>query len=426
MYDARWVVMSMVCVVGFGCSASTSDSASRSGAGTNLGTTIGSNGGRTGTGGTIGSTMTGSGFGNSTAPVQPTTPHPASGAAGTAGGGGPCMDGMFCAPTGADMGCGTLTLASTVKKIMMPGNVLIIFDRSTSMNQDWNGMGPKWQVAGNAVVQGIMPLQDQLTMGAILFPGVGSNPLGGACDVHPITDPDQIDFMPATAALMKFMGPGPNNIPTPSLYGAPYGLSETPTAEAVKMADMALMANVGKLKGTIAVILITDGEPNCMWDQNATVTTVGNWLSQSNIKTYVIGLPGVNGKGPAVLNAIAQAGGTMMYLMPDPMTLQQKIMDIVVQAVSSGFDSCSIDLMPPTSAPDKLQLVVEETSMPGMLENVPHDLGGTAGGWTISADGSHVDISGPLCDSAKSGKFTKLTFQFGCKDIPPIPPSHVQ
>jgi hypothetical protein len=83
-------------------------------------------------------------------------------------------------------------------------------------------------------------------------------------------------------------------------------------------------------------------------------------------------------------------------------------------------------MMPPTSAPDKLQLVVEEPSMPGMLEDVPHDLGGTAGGWTISADGSHVDITGSLCDSAKGGKFSKLTFEFGCKDIPPIPVAHVQ
>jgi hypothetical protein len=60
-----------------------------------------------------------------------------------------------------------------------------------------------------------------------------------------------------------------------------------------------------------------------------------------------------------------------------------------------------------------------------MMYGVPHDLGGTAGGWTISADGSHVELTGGLCDAAKTGRFSRLTFEFGCKDIPTIPPSHV-
>jgi hypothetical protein len=81
--------------------------------------------------------------------------------------------------------------------------------------------------------------------------------------------------------------------------------------------------------------------------------------------------------------------------------------------------------MPPTSAPDKLQLVVEEASMPGSPENVPHDLGGMAGGWTISADGSHVELTAGLCNSAKTGIFSRLTFEFGCKSIPPIPVEHI-
>jgi hypothetical protein len=36
------------------------------------------------------------------------------------------------------------------------------------------------------------------------------------------------------------------------------------------------------------------------------------------------------------------------------------------------------------------------------------DLGGTAGGWTVSADGSHVDLTGGLCDGAKAGRFASL------------------
>jgi hypothetical protein len=417
-------------------------SASDSGGGTGRGSTLGSptgplTGGIAGTGaGKTGTGTTGA-FGNSTAPVQ-ANPRAPSGGGTPVGDGGPCVVGQFCAPTGADMGCGTLTLQSTVKMTTMPGNVLLIWDRSLSMNQDWNGK-PRWQAAGDAVINALKPIQDLLTIGAVLYPspnGMTGSPgscidptgitcaiLGGDptqfCNVNPISASDQLPFEPGPQGIMDLQTKN-GGMP---LY-APVGA--TPTAEAVKAADMALAG--ATLTGSTVAVIITDGEPNCMWDQNATVSIIMNWLTQKKIKTFVVGLADANnGNGPMVLNALAQAGGTMMYLTPaDPMTLQTKLAEVVSQTISSGFDSCSIDLKPPTSSPDKLQLVVEEAAMKGMLEMVPHDLGGTSGGWTISTDGSHVDLTGGLCNSAKNGTFSQLTFQFGCKDIPPIPPAHVQ
>jgi uncharacterized protein YegL len=345
--------------------------------------------------------------------------------------GGACLVGKFCASTNPDQGCGTLTLDSTVKKTVMPGNVLIIFDRSQSMKEDWNGM-PKWQAAGTAVLNALMPIADQLTIGAVLFPspdttsGACTDPTGitclfgnagNQCGVNPITAMDQVTFKAGPQAITELQT-GSNGSPKYQPVG------RTPTYEALQQADMALTAT--QLVGTVVVVLVTDGEPNCMWDQNASVMIIGNWLSQKNIKTYVVGLPGAGmGNGPAVLTALAQAGGTMTYFTPtDSMALETQLAMVVSQTISSSFDSCSLDLMPPTSSPDKLQLVVTETSMPGVEEAVAHDLGG-AGGWTISGDGSHVELTGGLCDHAKSGFFATLTFKFGCKDIPPIPPSHV-
>jgi hypothetical protein len=343
--------------------------------------------------------------------------------------GSACIIGKFCAPTNPDQGCGTITLASTVKKTTNPGNVLLIWDRSLSMNEDWNGK-PRWQAAGDAVINALTPIQDLLTIGAVLFPSPPPacadltdlncllNSATMACGVTPISSADQLPFEPGPQAIMDLQTKS-NGMP---LY-MPVGL--TPTAEAVSMGDMALAG--ANLTGTTVAVIITDGEPNCMWNQNTTVSTITNWLSQKQIKTYVVGLAAANmGNGPMVLTALSDAGGTSPYLTPaDPMALQMKLADVVSQTISSGFDTCSIDLAPPTSSPDKLQLVVTEPSMPGMEEAVPHDLGSGAGGWTISADGSHVDLSGGLCDSAKAGHFDTLTFKFGCKDIPPIPPSHV-
>jgi len=383
--------------------------------------------GATGTGGTKGP-----GFGNSTtAPVMSSGPRVINDGGVPVADGSACVVGKFCAPTGADQGCGMLTLASTVKTVMKPGNVLIVWDRSASMDDQWNGM-VKWQAAGQALLGALMPLADQLTIGSVLFPSPDPSAQGLDCTVNPVSSPDQINFMPGAAALKALMANGPGGCPTP-IYGAlspnncsgAMYLGATPTTEAVQQANNTLIN--ATLNGTTVAIIVTDGEPNCNWDQNMTTTTIANWLSQWQIKTYVVGLPGSGmGNGPAVLNALAQAGGTMQYITPtDSMVLQQKLKDIVSQVVSAGFDSCSIDLMPPTSSPDKLQLVVEETSMPGMQEDVPHDLG-SSGGWTITPDGTHVELVGGLCNSAKTGRFAKLTFEFGCKDIPPIPPSHVQ
>jgi hypothetical protein len=402
-------------------------------------------GGSAGLGGGVGNQLAGkagagsipSAFGNSMTPVSKAPGQLVNDGGVPVGDGSACVVGSFCAPSGPDEGCGSLTLASTVKKTMMPGNVLLIFDRSLSMNEDWNG-SPKWQAAGTAVINALTPIANLLTIGAVLFPsptsasgtpgscidptGITCAILGGDptqfCNVNPITAADELNFEPGPKAIMDLQT-GSSGGPLYQPVGA------TPTAEAVQVADMALTA--AQLVGTVVAVIVTDGEPNCNWDQNATVTTITNWLSQKNIKTYVVGLPGAGmGNGPAVLTALAQAGGTMQYLTPtDSMTLQTKLAEVVSQTISSGFDSCSIDLMPPTSTPDKLQLVVTEPSMPGMEEAVPHDLGGTAGTWTISADGSHVDLTGGLCDGAKAGHFATLTFKFGCKDIPPIPPEHV-
>jgi hypothetical protein len=332
--------------------------------------------------------------------------------------GSACVAGEVCTSDHPDPGCSDLTLPSKPKVKMVPGNVLIIWDRSTSMTQDWNGM-PKWQAAGEALIAALMPLADQLTIGAELFPASPD----GMCTINPITAIDQVNFQPGPAALAALQAAGPGGNPTP-LYGV-LGLSaisQTPTSEAVQAADAALAG--ATLAGTTAVILVTDGEPNCAWDEAQTTATITSWLIQKNIQTYVFGLPGVSGNGPTLLNSLAQAGGTTQYLTPaDSATLQMKIHDIVAQTIVMGSDTCSIDLTPPASTPDSVQLVVEEASMPGVEESVPHDLG-AAGGWTISADGSRVELKGGVCDSAESGRFLKLSFKVGCKGIPPIPPSH--
>ncbi len=326
-----------------------------------------------------------------------------------------CAVGAFCASNMPDpTNCGSETLKGDVKMIDMPGNVLMIFDRSGSMSQVWTGgKTPKWQAAGGAMISALMPLQDKLTIGAVFFP----NNAFFSCSVDPITNMDQIAFMPGAMALAKMQAAAPSGTPTP-LYSATIG--QTPTLEALQAADVAI--STATLKGATAVILVTDGDPNCKWDQTMAVNIVTAWAAKG-IKTYALGVPGVGGTGAQNLNTLAMAGGTMQYIAPtDATTLQMKIQEIVQQTVSVGFDNCVIHLDKPTSVPDKLHLVVTSK---GVDQDVPHTFSTGEKAWTISADGGTVELLGNLCAAAKNGTYEKIDFKFGCVELPAAPPPPV-
>ena len=405
-----------------GCSGDTGGTGGRTGGNTQTGRQLPGAAGTSGTG-----TGAGDGFGNSPG-QQGVSSGSGSGGMDTTGGavgdGGMCQSGQFCAPSGPDpTDCGSLTLDTNVKITTVPGNVLVIFDQSASMEEAW-GSTTKLAAAQQALVDAFTPLLDKLTIGAIFLPTYACVPLfpppdGGA--VAPIEDPSQINFMPGPQFIQAW------NAKWQNVPGMGIG---TPLNEAFDRADVALQNGLGNmsLMGNIAVIAFTDGDPNCFPD--AMVDGIptkpepdhaADWLAQG-IKTYMVGLPGA--AGATVLDQIAMSGGTMTYITPDdPMQLEDKIKQIVQEQIKTGFDSCSIDLTPAADPVDKLQLVATEQVMGAPTdESVPHDLMNGGGGWTITADGSHVELTGSLCDDAKNGRFDSLKFKYGCKELPPLPP----
>jgi len=197
----------------------------------------------------------------------------------------------------------------------------------------------------------------------------------------------------------------------------------------------------------------------CPWDGAGAVQIVTDWANLG-ISTYVIGLPGMGGIGdpgagggglagllgglglapppdpaadPAagggvggtqpladglqVLNDLAQAGGTDQFITPsDPAALEAKLQSIVSETVKTGFNTCTINLTPAAEAPEKLLMIVEEPGMPEK-QQVPRDFG-----WAINGAGNQVNITGQLCEQAMGGRFSSITFEYGCPDVPPPPP----
>lgn len=337
---------------------------------------------------------------------------------GMGGGGGECVPGMFCAPVIDEEGCGTLEIPTDVEIIREPGNLLVVFDQSASMNDAW-GTSNKLQAAQDALSAALTPLADQLTVGAIMFPTLACIPFipppaGGV--VAPITDPLQISFRPGPEFLTAWNALWPG--------GMGEGLG-TPVNEAMDRAAVALQEAAGTLTGVTAVMLFTDGAPNCFPDpmtqgiptQLETATAAGWLAGMPSVKTYVVGLPGA--MDAAILNDIAVAGGTMSYITPDdPAVLEAKLNEIVLSTVKMGFDSCTLNLDPPAQVAEKLQIVVTTTDGPAYI---PRDLGG-GDGWSITPEGGTVELLGKVCEDAMSGRFLTVKFEYGCEDPPKIPP----
>ncbi|MDH5674513.1 MAG: VWA domain-containing protein [Myxococcales bacterium] len=350
-----------------------------------------SSGGGGDTGGSGGASSS-DGFGNTNAMAQDLAPISGDGGSALGDGG---------LPPDQEGNCGGVEVTPDIKMEKVPGNLLIIFDKSGSMDRDWNGLGEKWTLASNALVAGLTPLAADVTAGAIFYPQTSS------CDVATIDSGLQIDFMPGMDFVNAWNAFMMSNNPNGS----------TPLGTATAVADQALVARLPNLVGITNVVLLTDGEPNCSTNESQVQTIVANWLTMG-VQTHVVGLPGSNGAA-ATLDAIAAAGGTGTHITPeDPTVLEAKLAQIVSESVSTNFDSCSIgiDNAPPNL--DDVNLVVIQA---GQKKQVPRDLG-ASGGWTIRPDGSEIILQGVFCDKAKEGEYDQISVVFGCVELPPLPP----
>jgi hypothetical protein len=295
---------------------------------------------------------------------------------------------------------------------LQPGNVLVVFDQSWTMNDPWtdpNGVtGPKYAMAGNALIAAISPVAFKLNAGAIFFPTSPAPGFLDLCpaDVAPITQaPPQIPIVQAA----QFVNLWRQHFAPP--WAAVLG---TPLHKGLHQADLALRNPPGKT----AMVIFTDGHWTC--GDGTEVATVSGLLARG-IKTYVVGLPGAY--GIVGLDGLAQAGGTAKpgcsqncFLIPTNVKeLEQELGKIATETVT--ITSCTITLNPPPPAADKVHLVIRDGS--GMSFEVPRD-DGAGNGWTLSPDGKTATLTGSICQNAKDGRFSDLRFEYGCVNLPPL------
>ncbi|WP_181233451.1 VWA domain-containing protein [Enhygromyxa salina] len=312
--------------------------------------------------------------------------------------GGPCEDSSNCVDdetcengtcvpeqgTDDGMGCGGEVYTATA----IPPNVLIVQDRSGSMDQKVGDEGTKWMLAKAAIEQVVTDYADEVFFGLMLYPGLDPD-----CDDGKSCGPGVIavDVGPATATAI-----------TSALNDADTCSLGTPTAETLEvLQDYSGLADLGRPN---YVLLITDGQSSC----DDPVPMVAELLEQDPpIKTFVVGFG--DGVDVAELNEMAEAGGTA--LMGDQMYYQagnaQSLVDAFADIAGSVL-SCSfvLDVVPPD--PDKLFVFINDVEI---LRDLGHD-----DGWDYEAESNQVTFYGPPCELMQSGQIMDLQFVFGCPE----------
>jgi hypothetical protein len=322
-------------------------------------------------------------------------PNPSAGGGGGGGGGG------------SGDGCEV----KTVRSSQINPDILIVLDRSTSMQME----GPdRWTPSRNAVKEVTSALDQQINFGLMLFPGGGVGGLlgGGILDCSPgrvavpigQTTSDEI-----SAALERVQL-----------------LAGTPTAATLRAAHRALgsgLSSPDRIEGGKYVLLVTDGAPNCHngqlgsgfggMDQAAVDDTVAavRELAQDGIKTYVIGYDTRNDAAlSAALDRMAVAGDTgdkRHRPVEDQRSLQAMLQEIAGGAISCAW---ALDTVPEDPSFVKVQVDGRQLNL-----NDPN-------GWRLDVkDGvATVTVQGNACDTLRSGGDHTLHVEVTCEMVPLI------
>jgi len=320
------------------------------------------------------------------------------GGAGMGGNGGSTASG----PTLPDGGnCGAMELAV----FRAPADVLLVLDRSGSMQYslagdcdcsaatggstgsicpDTTNCTDRWTAVKSAVSQAIAN-NPSIQWGLKLFSTPGGS---AACSLTVAPEvPIGASSRTAVQAQLDSCMPGGN----------------TPTASAIVAATAYLRTlSDGNSK---AILLATDGEPNCGGGQSTNSDVQGTVdaitaASSAGFPVYVIGV------GPSVgnLDTMAMAGGTGSSY---PATSTQQLSDAFA-GIANGVATCSFAL---AQTPDSSNAYVYVDK-----RLVPQD---GKNGWIFGATTSTIVFTGSYCDDLKAGQTTIVQILQGCPGVAP-------
>jgi hypothetical protein len=212
----------------------------------------------------------------------------------------------------ASIGCtpGDIPLSAAEPEVMF------VLDRSGSMSTEFSAGQTRWQTLTTALAATLPTVDQSMAIGALIFPSGTSN---DNCTV-----PSAPNISPALGNVSTLI----------SLLQSTKPGGATPTADAIDAAS-SLLLGVRAATSARALVLATDGAPNCNSSLDPSSCTCANGnagrgcrndadqclddartvsritaAAGEGIPTYVIGIADANDSTfSGVLNAMAQAGG---------------------------------------------------------------------------------------------------------------------
>lgn len=259
----------------------------------------------------------------------------------------------------------------------MTPDIMMVVDRSGSMNDSINGGNSKWNTIRPAINNLVSSKGNLVHFGLMMFPWNGECG-GGQVRVNPILD----NAGGISAALNSVNANG-----------------GTPTHQSLSRAKDYYDGNVINPDGRI-ILLATDGLPTCnsSIDQSVNVITA---LVQSDIKTYVLGFNSgdVNLNG---LNQMANAGGTgQMYNASSPQELSNAL-DAILGEVT--VPSCEFQLQQTPKNDVDINVTINSVEM---VRDDPN-------GWKYDAVTKTIILLGDSCNSVKTGGANGIDVDLGC------------
>jgi hypothetical protein len=317
-------------------------------------------GGATSTGGTLGA-RAGVGGAATTGGTGGSTTGAGGGSGGTiimtVGG----AAGTMSMPVDPDASCGKGTAMADLK----PVNMVVMFDRSTSMDECLDGSmpedgmpcptGSRWTSAA-AALNAFFSSPEAADLGVALrffphdSPALGCNQ--DECDVTACSQV-LVDMGMLTAEL------APTDVHEAALVNAvntsaPTVSQGTPISAALDGAlTWAATYQAAHPEQRTVVVFVTDGEPNgCDTNWNDINQIASDALAASGVTTYAIGLTTMNGGGVSQddMNDLAEAGGTnMAFFVSDSATAAAEL-TATLNAIRGMAIACDFPLPSSTSS----------------------------------------------------------------------------